>query len=138
MRGDDGRCIERERRGRDACGAQEVRGHGCADEHAALALECVGKVDDAGAGLARGEPVGARVCRGAGEENEVHTVEGAGLDLLDDGGLIADGGYLALFVVEEQKVGGGEERFLKLVGELLAEQGVGADDSDAVHAFGHL
>ena len=76
----------------------------------------------------------------AGEEDKVGLGEGLGIDFLDEGGFVADGGYLAgglFLIVEQDEVGGGEERVVELVGELFAGEGGGAGDGDAVHAFGH-
>ena len=83
--------------------------------------------------------MGLGVGAGTGEEHEVHAREGAGLHGLDDGGFVADSRHLAggLFVVEEEEVGGGEQRLLELLGELLAQQGVGSDDCDPVHPIWH-
>ena len=77
-----------------------------AQQHAFLAFQSIGQVDDVAAGLARQLPGIAGEGLVRGEEREVHVLQVLGQNALDKGGLIADGLELAqrLFVIQQANI----------------------------------
>jgi len=105
---------------------------GSAHEDAGFAFESSGEVDDAGSGLVCGFPVLQGELLLAGEEGEIHALERAWLDALDEGDFVTDGFEAAEFgfVIHEEKVGVGERRVGESVIEFFATQRTGSDDGN--------
>ena len=134
MRGDDGRGFKAGGVGTGLSGdrLQFAVDPGSADEHARLAFEGIGEVDNAGSGAGGVLPVFEGKLLIAGKESKVDAGEGAGIDALNEADLVADGFEAAQlgFVIHEQEIGVGKGRVGQRVAEFFAAQRSCADDGD--------
>jgi hypothetical protein len=104
------------------------------DEDTFLALQCIGKIDDAGPGKRSVLPVRERCIGMPGKKSKIGTQKGAGADGLNKRDFIADGLQLAecLAIVQKDEIGSRKGAGCQGVIEFFAAERCGSHDSDTV------